>query len=61
MFSQECLVGNQLQITNKEREVIHLIENNPLSSPKKAQEQEIQAIPIGPRGERQVETKEQQS
>lgn len=28
--SQECLAGNQLQIANKEREVIHLIENSPL-------------------------------
>ena len=40
--SQECMARNQVQVTDKERRVIHLAKNTPLPSPTKNQEREIQ-------------------
>ena len=62
-ISQECQAGNQLHATNKERIIIHLAKNTPPPSPSptKAKEHETQAIPIASRGEKQDNTKEQQT
>ena len=55
--SQECPVGSQVQVANKERRVIHLAKNTPHPLPQKPRMGDTNHSTT-PRGERQEETKE---